>query len=258
MKRTKKKWKFVGPTDEGGYRQIQRIGSSQLGGWLQCEDGLSHDGNCWVSQGCYVQAGASIRGDATIGMDGDNVRIRGGAQVFGNASIRKNAQVCDDAQVGGHAIVAGSAIVRDWAKVFGTSRVIGSSIIMGNAEVYENAKISDQAVISGNATVRGSAEVGGNVVVSGRAIVENAASLCSREKITGNVVVCYRDDVIYIGGFTYPVTFYTRLDQVTIGCTTNTIDGWRKDKRIKEFPKLAKVLRALVNIYHKKPRADKS
>lgn len=47
----------------------------ELGGWVECTDNLSHDGEAWVS---------------------GNARVRGNAVVSGDARVSGNALVCDD------------------------------------------------------------------------------------------------------------------------------------------------------------------
>ena len=59
-------------------RDIGDVKAGDLGGYIQSEDNLSHDGDAWVS---------------------------GNAQVYGNARVSGNAQVYDDAWVYGTALI---------------------------------------------------------------------------------------------------------------------------------------------------------
>ena len=59
------------------------VEKGELGGFIEKEDNLSHDGNAWVS---------------------GNARVYGDAQVSGNALVSGNAQVSGDAD---YAVVAG-------------------------------------------------------------------------------------------------------------------------------------------------------
>ena len=56
----------------------------ELGGWIEKEENLSHEGKAWVC---------------------------GDAEVWGNAKVWGNAEVCDDAKVWGNAKVCGDAEV---------------------------------------------------------------------------------------------------------------------------------------------------
>ena len=82
-----KKYEFTGETKSIGtliLRRIRRISDGDLGGWIEQEENLSHDGNCWVA---------------------------GDARIFENAQVSGNARVSGDAQVSG------------WAEVFGDTWV---------------------------------------------------------------------------------------------------------------------------------------
>lgn len=89
------------------------IKTGDLGGFIQSEANLSHEGLAWVVRG---------------------------SKVFGNA------RVFDDA------LITGASIVRDNAQVCGRAVVVGYSCISGNAIVYDDAFIVGSEV-SGHARV---------------------------------------------------------------------------------------------------------
>ena len=57
-----------------------------LGGWIEKEENLSHEGNAWVCDNAKVWGNAKVFGDA---------------KVCGNAEVWGNANVCDNAKVFG-------------------------------------------------------------------------------------------------------------------------------------------------------------
>ena len=69
----------------------------ELGGWIEKEENLSHEGKAWVC---------------------------GDAEVCGDAKVWGNAKVCGDAEVWGNAKVWGNAEVWGNAKVFSASHVL--------------------------------------------------------------------------------------------------------------------------------------
>ena len=101
------------------------VEKGELGGFIEKEDNLSHDGDAWVS---------------------GNAQVCGNAQVFGSAWVFDNAQV------------SGNAQVFDNAQVFGDARVFGNAWVCGNAQVSGNAQVFDNAQVSGNAQVFGNAD----------------------------------------------------------------------------------------------------
>ena len=91
------------------------IAKGELGGYIEKEENLIHDGD------------AQVCGDAVV---------------CGKAKVYGNAQVCGDAVVCGKAQVWGNAKVWDNAKVY------GNAVICGDAEVYGNAQVCGDAVIT--------------------------------------------------------------------------------------------------------------
>ena len=120
-----------------------------LGGYIQREKNLSHDGDAWVA---------------------DN------AKVFDSAQVSGDAKVCGEAEVYKRANVSGDAWVAGNAKISGEAEVSGNAMVWGNARVYANAKISGEAEVSGNAMVW-DAQVYGNAKVSGNAEICNTAKI---------------------------------------------------------------------------------
>ena len=107
------------------------VKAGELGGYLEKEENLDHDGNAWV------YGNASVSGDASVS---GNAWVSGNARVYGNAWVSGNARVYGNAWVSGNASVSGDASVS------------------GNARVYGNACVSGNARVSGNACVSGDAD----------------------------------------------------------------------------------------------------
>lgn len=108
------------------------VKAGDLGGFIETEANLSHDGNAWVY---------------------------GDALVYGNALVSENAWVFPDALVYGNANVSGNARVSGNALVSGNAKVSGDARVSGNAWVSENAKVFGDAWVYGNAKVSGDAKI---------------------------------------------------------------------------------------------------
>lgn len=120
------------------------VKEGSLGGYIEKEANLSHEGRAWVYDNAKVFDNAGVLGDA--GVYGD-------AWVFDNAKVFKNAQVHDSAKVYGQVLVCDSSVV------YGSARIHGNASIKGNAKVYGTARVFGiatiyNAVIKGNAIVR--------------------------------------------------------------------------------------------------------
>ncbi|UNE53648.1 hypothetical protein [Bartonella machadoae] len=109
-------------------RDFDDVKAGQLGGFIEDESNLSHEGNCWVADDAYVLKPG---------------RVYENARVYGNAAV------------GG--FVYGNAHVYDFAKVFANAhvydnaRVFDSAKIISNVHIYENASAYGMAIVTKNA-----------------------------------------------------------------------------------------------------------
>lgn len=132
------------------------VKAGDIGGYVQSEANLSHEGDAWVY---------------------DNAEVFGHARVFGNAKVYNNARVFeyaiafDNAEVSAHAILFGYARVGEDATISGAAQVFGNAQVNGSSKVYDHAQISCDAEVAGNAKVFGKVEVIGDASISGDAEV---------------------------------------------------------------------------------------
>ena len=145
-----------------------RVHAGDLGGYVESEDNLSHEGSCWVFDDAKVYDSAKVYGDACV---------------LYSAEVSAYAEVYDQAVVGDYAVVSGLAKVYGIARVFDSGCVLGHSDVSGAACVSGTSTVDDSIVsdsvyitgdsyISKGAVVRGSASVRGDAIIYGDAIVE--------------------------------------------------------------------------------------
>jgi hypothetical protein len=72
------------------------VAAGELGGWIEKEANLDHDGDAWVYGDARVCGNAWVYGDA---------RVYGHAEVYGDARVYGDAWVYGDAEVYGNAMV---------------------------------------------------------------------------------------------------------------------------------------------------------
>ena len=83
-------------------KDFSDIKAGTLGGYVENEDNLSHDGNAWIYGNARVYGDAKVCGDSKVYDD---------AKVYGNACVCSDARVCGDAKVYGNACVCSDAKV---------------------------------------------------------------------------------------------------------------------------------------------------
>ena len=69
-------------------KDFSDIKAGTLGGYVENEDNLSHDGNAWIYGNARVYGDAKVCG---------NSRVYDNAKVYGNACVCSDARVCGDA-----------------------------------------------------------------------------------------------------------------------------------------------------------------
>ena len=117
-------------------RNFSNVYKGEKGGFVESEDNLSQDGDCWI------YGTAKVCGNARVV---DNAKVCGNARVVDNASIYGDALIYGNAEVFGNAKVLTHARICDNAKVWGNTKVCGDAIIYGRAEVGGDAKVTDHA-----------------------------------------------------------------------------------------------------------------
>lgn len=113
----KRKYEFTGETIEYRGRELKRIArveDGMIGGYIENEDNLSHDGGCFVY---------------------DNATVYGDAKVFGDAEVYSHATVCGNARVYGDAEIYGYATVSGDARVYGDAEISEGCIDRGEIQV---------------------------------------------------------------------------------------------------------------------------
>lgn len=76
------------------------VKAGDLGGFVESETNLSHEGKCWVYNDACVYDNAKVYGNAQIM---SNVHISGNAKVYEDAKVYENAIICGDAEIYGYA-----------------------------------------------------------------------------------------------------------------------------------------------------------
>ncbi len=128
------------------------VKSGDVGGWIEKESNLSHDGDAWVYGDAQVHGKARVSGDA---------RVYGDAQVYGKALLSGDAQVYGDARVYGEALLSGDAQVYGKARVYGDAQVYGKAWVYGDARVYERRHILNVPNLKFNLTITPQNVIGG-------------------------------------------------------------------------------------------------
>ena len=117
------------------------------GGFVESEDNLSQDGNCWIYDDAKVYENAAIYGNALV---------RGDAEIYGNARICNYASIEDNVKIYGNAAIYGHACIYDYAKIF------DDAIVYDNVEIYDDVEICGNTLVGGYITLLKDAKISSN------------------------------------------------------------------------------------------------
>ncbi len=181
------------------------VKAGELGGWIQSDKNLSHEGTAWVFGNACVMDLALVEDDACVC---DSAMISEAARISGIANVK------DYAIVTNCATISDWVTIRDRAFVGGNAKIEGGVCVYGGASVYEDAHISGDARLFGDAYVYGKTRIFGYALVGGRACVESAeihgcATLLDASRLIGcDSIEIYKPShcfTITVGRIAYPM-----------------------------------------------------
>lgn len=173
------------------------VRAGDLGGYVECEDNLSHEGTCWVFDDAKVYDSAKVYGDACVS---DSADVSAYAEVYGQAVVSDNA------------VVSGLAKVYDSAKVFEMGYVIGRSDVSGEVGISGTSTVSD-SIASGYAYITGDSYISEGAIVSGN--------------VRGDAIIC-GDAVIETSGdfIVFHIWWSDKNERYTWTRSNNKWNGW--------------------------------
>lgn len=184
-------------------RSFGRIEKGDKGGWIEKEENLSHEGNCWV----YGEA--KVLDDAKVL---DNACLLHRAELYDRACLHNNAAVGDQA------ILSGDAGVFSFAKVYGYA-LVHDAKLSGDVEIHGNATVCGNVIIGGSVTVFAAVKIINNDVSSDGITIGGLVRFCGDAKITGN-----RDYIVFKNWWSSGRYFtWTRSNNMwSVGCFYGT------------------------------------
>ena len=107
-------------------KSFNGIRKGSLGGWVESEDNLSQEGNCWILHEAKVFRKAKVS---------ENAKVKDNACIYGNACVRGNAKISGNAEVYGNVCIYDYVSISGYAKIFGSISINGYACIRGDAVI---------------------------------------------------------------------------------------------------------------------------
>ena len=108
------------------------VHAGDLGGFVQSEENLSQEGQCWIAGNAIVAEEAYVYGDAILW---DHACVRGCVAISGPSRIGGNA-IIEDYAIITAGYVHGNVHISGNAKLFANSVTGGIPVVMEGATVY--------------------------------------------------------------------------------------------------------------------------
>lgn len=163
------------------------VSAGDLGGYVESESNLSHEGTCWVGINARANGKAMVRDNAIVT---DEAIVREQAIIAGDAKISEQACVGHMAKISGQSHIFGHAMILDRAAISGYAKVFGNALIFGDARVWDYAQVHGRASVDEKAQVWGDANVFDTCTVTAQAQVSGRATVHGDILVTGCSVIC--------------------------------------------------------------------
>lgn len=138
------------------------VESGEMGGYVESENNLSHEGSCWVYDDAKVYSDAIIVEDAIVS---------GSVEVCNYSIVRGRANISDFARVLNSSIVEDTSLVYNLAIIDNNVTISGSSIIAGRAQILNHSSVMN-AEVCGDSIVDGpDADISSFSVIKGDAVI---------------------------------------------------------------------------------------
>jgi len=126
-------------------KNFSNVKKGDKGGWIEKEENLSQEGNCWIYDEGKVFENGIVFGKGKVF---DNGRVFGNGKVYNSGKVYGNGKVFEKGEVYGNGIVSGKG------KVYGNGKVSGNGRVSGYGRVFENGKVSGNGKVFSNMWVR--------------------------------------------------------------------------------------------------------
>ena len=124
-------------------KNFSYVNKGQKGGFVESENNLSQENDCWIDNDAMVFDDAHVSGYAEVAQ---NAIVCGCSKVANNALVYGQAFVEDS-------YIIGNAVIGDYAKVTSGVSVGGGSNIRGNVEIKNDIDVHNGTCLGGNTNI---------------------------------------------------------------------------------------------------------
>ena len=176
------------------------------GGYVESEDNLSQDDDCWLYNEAKSYDSAVVRGNAVMCHNSeacDYAVVEGNVSVRFNVKIGGHSYVADNVTLSGNVYISGNVSITDEVQIYGDDITISDGVCISEfATIFENVKLSGSAYINGHTNIGGNVKISGNVTLSGNSFIADDVNIfgdtiiAAEESMVGDAVISSNNDYI--------------------------------------------------------------
>lgn len=119
-------------------RSFTGVDAGELGGFVECENNLSHIGNCWIFDDAMAYDDSRVNQAARLFME---------AKIYESAKIDCHATLYDHARAFGNSFISGWSSLSYFSKTYGNAYIGGHFSASGDVNICGNAELFDSIAL---------------------------------------------------------------------------------------------------------------
>ena len=167
-------------------RDFSDVMKGDKGGYVESEQNLSQEGNCWIYDSAKAMDDSSVC---------ENAKMHNSAVLSGKARMLEDSQIYDNARMYNESTMRGYSTMRDNTSMHGNSTLFrfaemhGTSDICDNAAIFDNGKMYGASRMCGRASINENVEMHDDAIVIDSVRVHDNVKLCGKARLCGNVII---------------------------------------------------------------------
>ena len=114
-------------------RDFSDVDAGELGGWVESENNLSQEGDCWIYDNAKCVDNARMYDNSTIY---NNSEMHHNARMYDNSTIYDDGKMYDNARMYDNSTMYKNSIMCSSSRMYDNSRMCNNSILKGNDKLY--------------------------------------------------------------------------------------------------------------------------
>ena len=145
------------------------VKEGNIGGFVQTEDNLSHDGNSWIY---------------------DNAKCMDDARVCDNAKMYNNSKMYDNSRMFDYSIMYDNSIMFDNSRMYNNSKMLDNSRMFDDTMMFDNSIMFDNSRMYDDTMMFGNSKMYNNAMMLDNSIMYDNSMMYNNSKMYDNSKMC--------------------------------------------------------------------